>query len=216
MLLNVWTEIFLYIDHYRSEPRTCDREREKEVQNMAMSLSRMKFSSILGATAAIFALDSFFLTYMTSKGFYSKAENLMIGSLNVSVPLQWLPVFGVVILSLVTWYEAYYRLFPRRGMEVDALARFKLARAIAFSVTFFVIILYVPALLRSGWFWTTLSEMGKNTAAVRDFSNSLLNNIEPLVTTDELWLYSLSQILASALMVFGAWGLARTTRRVRK
>jgi hypothetical protein len=183
---------------------------------MAMRSSRIKLSSILGVTAVIFALDWLCLIYMTSKGFYLKTQNLMTGSLNVSVPLQWLPVFGVVFLSLVTWYEAYYRLFPRRGMEADPLARIRLARAIVFSLTLFVIFLYVPALLHSGWLWTSMSVMGKNVAAVRDFGNSLLSNMGSLLTMDELWLYSLSQILASAFMVFGAWVLARTARRVRK
>jgi hypothetical protein len=183
---------------------------------MSMRPSRIKLPSIFGVTALIFALDWFFLIYMTSKGFYSKAENLMIGGMSGSVPLQWLPVFGVVLLSLVTWYEAYYRLFPRRGMEVDPLARIRLARAIVLSMTMFVVLLYVPALLRSGWFWTGLSEIGKNIAAVRDFGNSLLSNTGSLFTMDELWLYSLSQILASTLMMLGAWTLARTARRARK
>lgn len=183
---------------------------------MAMRSSRIKLSSILGVTAVIFALDWLCLVYVTSKGFYLKTQNLMIDSLNISVPLQWLPIFGVTLLSLVTWYEAYYRVFPRRGMETDPLARIRLARAIVFSMTLFVIFLYVPALLHSGWFWTSLSEMGKNVSAVRDFGNSLLSNVESLITMDQLWLYSLSQILASTFMVFGAWALARTARRTRK
>jgi hypothetical protein len=183
---------------------------------MTMKPSRIKLSSILGVTVLIFALDWLFLIYVTSKGFYPKAQSLVIGSLSGSVPLQWLPMFGVVLLSLVTWYEAYYRLFPRRGMEVDPLARIRLARAIVFSLTLFVLFLYVPALLRSGYFWTSLSGMGKNIVAVRDFGNSLLSSIGSLYSMDPLWLYSFSQILASAFMVLGAWALARTVRRIRK
>jgi hypothetical protein len=183
---------------------------------MTMRPSGIKLPLILGVTVLIFALDWLFLIYMTSKGFYPKAQSLMIGSISSSVPLQWLPVLGVVLLSVVTWYEAYYRLFPRRGMEVDPLGRIRLARAIVFSLTLFAIFLYVPAMLRSGYFWTSLSGMGKNTVAVRDFGNSLLSSIGSLYSMDPLWLYSLSQILASAFMVLGAWALARTARRIRK
>jgi hypothetical protein len=187
-----------------------------EVPDMATTPSAIKLPSILGVSALIFVLDWFYLTYITSKGLDLKTQTFMISSLSVSVPLQWLPVFGLVLLSLVTWYEAYYRIFPRRGIEVDPLTRVRFVRAIVFSLTLFVLFLYVPALVRSGWFWTSLSDAGKSIAQVRDLGNSLLNNIGSLIRLDLLWQYSISQTLASGLMVLGAWAFARTARRVRK
>jgi uncharacterized membrane protein len=187
-----------------------------EVRDMATSASAIKLPSILGVSALIFVLDWFYLVYTSSKGFDLKTQTFMIGSLNVSIPLQWLPVFGVVLLSAVTWYEAYYRIFPRRGIEVDPMARLRFVRAIVFSLTLFVLFLYVPALVRSGWFWTSLSEAGKSIAQVREFGNWLLSNLGPLIGLDLLWQYSASQTFASALLVLGAWAFARTARRVRK
>ena len=67
----------------------------------------------------IFLLDWFYLTYVVSKGLELKTQTYALNNANLSVPLLWLPVFGVVLLSVVTWYEAYYRVFPRRGMEID-------------------------------------------------------------------------------------------------
>jgi hypothetical protein len=183
---------------------------------LATSSFTIKLSSILGVSVLIFLLDWFYLTYVTSKGLELKTQTLSLNSVNVSVQLQWLPVFGVVLLSLVTWYEAYYRLFPRRGMEIDPMGRMRLLRAIVFSTTLFILVLFVPALIRSNWFWSSLSTAGKGSVQVLDFGNSLLASVQSLITLNMLWQYSLSQTLAPAVMVLGVWVLSRVTRRVRK
>lgn len=183
---------------------------------MGTSSFAIKLSSILGVCVLIFLLDWFYLIYITSKGLDLKTQTFMLSSMSVSVPLQWFPVFGVVLLSLVTWYEAYYRIFPRRGIEIDPLARMRLARAVVLSLALFVLVLYIPSLIRSSWFWTSLSEAGKSTTQVRDFGNSLLSSVQSLIRLNLLWQYSISQTLAPAVMVLGAWALGRTARRVRK
>jgi hypothetical protein len=158
-------------------------------------------------------LDVFFLLYEVSHGLNLAQSSF---SSSIPIPLEWLPVIGVVLLSLVTWYEAYYRIFPRRGLEVDPLARIRLVRAILFSLTLFVLVLYVPALVRSSWFWATLGGTGKSITQLRDFDNSLLKSVRPLLTFDLIWQYASFQVLASLVMVLGAWAFARPTRRVRK
>ncbi len=168
----------------------------------------MQLSAILGVTALIFLLDLFFLFYETSHGL-NPAQSLASASL---IPIDWLPVIGVVVLSLATWYEAYYRIFPRRGFEVDPLGRIRLARAVLFSLTLFVLILYVPTLIRSSWFWGAMS----GVVQLHGFANALLNDVAPLLMFDLVWEYAGLQILAAAVMILGAWAFARTTRRVRK
>jgi hypothetical protein len=187
-----------------------------EVQHMAVSSFTIKLSSILGVSLVIFLLDWFYMAYLTSKGLELKAQALTFSGINLSLPLQWLPVLGIVLVSLVTWYEAYYRIFPRRGIEIDPLGRMRLVRAVVFSVTMFVLILYLPAILGSGWFWTIVSNASKSIAQVRDFGNSLLASARSLMWLDLIWQYSMSQALAAAVMVFGALVLGRATRRVRK
>jgi len=183
---------------------------------LATSSFTIRLSSILGVSVLIFLLDWFYLTYVISKGLELKTQTLTLSSVNVSVPLLWLPIFGVVLLSLVTWYEAYYRIFPRRGMEINPMGRMRLVRAIAFSTTLFILVLFVPAFIGSNWFWTGLSAAGKGSALVLGFGNSLLNGVQSLMTMNLLWQYSLSQTLAAAVMVLGVWALSRATRRVRK
>jgi hypothetical protein len=190
--------------------------RELEVRTLAMSSFTIKLSSILAVSVLIFMLDCFYLTYVVSKGLELKTQTYALNSVNLSVPLLWLPVFGIVLLSLVTWYEAYYRVFPRRGMEVDPMGRMRLMRAIAFSTTLFILVLFVPTIIRSNWFWSSLSAAAKGSAQILDFGNSLLNRVQSLMTMNLLWQYSLLQTLAPAVLVFGAWVLGRTTRRVRK
>ena len=193
------------------------RERRKlEVQPLGTSSFTIKLSSILGVSVLIFMLDWFYLTYETAKGLEPKTQMFTISSMNVSVPLQWLPICGVVLLSLVTWYEAYYRIFPRRGMEIDPMGRMRLVRAVAFSTTLFILVLFVPALFHSNWFWSSLSAAGRGSAQVLGFGNFLLNEVQSLITLNLLWEYSLSQTLAPAVMVLGVWALSRATRRVRK
>lgn len=181
-----------------------------------MSSFAVKVSSILGVSVVVFMLDLFYLTYMTTKGLEAKLQTIVLSGLSVSLPLQWLPVFGVVLLSLVMWYETYYRVFPRRGLEIDPLARMRLARVVVLSLTFFVLVLYLPALIGSSWFWISLSDTGRGVAQVQDFGNSLLYNFQSLMGLAVIWQYSVSQTLASAVMVIGAWALGRTTRRPRK
>lgn len=180
---------------------------------MAVRSRAMQLSSILGVTLLISLLDVFFLFYETSHGLNLTPSPT---SISIPIPLEWLPVIGVVVLSLTTWYEAYYRVFPRRGFEVDALGRIRLLRAVLFSLTFFVLVLYVPALIRSSFFWGTLAETGKSVTQLRDFGNSLLKSVGPLFTFDPVWQYASFQVLASLVMVLGAWTFARARRRVRK
>lgn len=187
-----------------------------ELPDLATSHFANKLSSILGVSVLIFLLDWFYLIYITSKGLELKTQTFTLSSMSVSIPLQWLPVFGVVLVSLATWYEAYYRIFPRRGIEIDPLARMRLVRAIVLSLALFVLVLYVPSLIRSSWFWTSLSGAGKSITQVRDFGNSLLNSVQSLILLNLLWQYSISQTLAPAVMVLGTWALGRTARRVRK
>ncbi len=96
------------------------------------------------------------------------------------------------------------------------MGRMRLVRAIAFSTTLFILVLFVPAFIGSNWFWTGLSAAGKGSALVLGFGNSLLNGVQSLMTMNLLWQYSLSQTLAAAVMVLGVWVLSRATRRVRK
>jgi hypothetical protein len=189
---------------------------EPEVHALATSSFTVKLSSILGISALIFLVDWFYLSYVVSKGLELKTPTYALNNVNLSVPLLWLPVLGVVLLSVVTWYEAYYRIFPRRGMEIDPMGRMRLFRAITFSTTLFVLVLFVPAIIRSNWYWSSLSAAAKGSAQILSFGNSLLNTVQSLITMNLLWQYSLSQTLAPAVLVLGAWVLGRTARRVRK
>jgi formate/nitrite transporter FocA (FNT family) len=174
----------------------------------------MQLSSILGVSVVIFLLDWFYLLYANSHGLEA-AQTPTVGGMSFPIPVQWLPVIGVVLLSLVTWYEAYYRVFPRRG-SIDPLGRIRLIRAIVFSIALFVLVLYVPSLLGSGWFWSHVSGTGKSVTQVRDFGNFILNSFGSLIGVDVLWAYSAAQVFASAVMVFGAFAFARAARRIRK
>jgi hypothetical protein len=164
----------------------------------------------------IFLLDLFYLIFMTFKGLDLKAQAFTIGNVSFAFPLQWLPALGVLLLSLVTWYEAYYRIFPRRGIDIDPLGRIRLARVVVFSVTLFVLVLYVPALIGSSWFWGSMSNGGRSVAQLLDMGNSLLTDFQSLLILDSVWQYSISQAVASLVMVLAAWALGRTVRRVRK
>jgi len=181
---------------------------------MAARSRTVQLSSILGGCAVISLLDWFYALYANSHGL-EPAHALTIKGMSSPIPVEWLPVVGVVLLSLVTWYEAYYRVFPRRG-SVDPLARVRLVRAIVFSVALFVIFLCVPTLLGSAWFWSSLSATGKSVTPIRDFGNSILKSFGSLIGLDVLWAYSIVQVLASMVMVLGAFVFARAERRVRK
>jgi hypothetical protein len=181
---------------------------------MAARSRTLQLSSILGVSAVIFLLDWFYLFYADSHGL-ERAQTPTVNGMSFPIPVQWLPVMGVVLLSLVTWYEAYYRVFPKRG-SIDPLGRIRLLRAIVFSTALFVFVLYVPSMLGSGWFWSHVSATGKSVTQIRDFGNFILNSFGSLIGVDMLWGYSTAQILAPAVMVLGAFAFARVARRIRK
>jgi hypothetical protein len=91
-----------------------------------------------------------------------------------------------------------------------------LLRAVVFSLAVFVLVLYVPYLIGSNWFWARISETGRSITQVHDFGLSLLNTVQSMMLMNQLWQYSLSQILAAAAMIFGAWAFARSARRQKK
>ena len=184
---------------------------------MSSRSSAMKWSSILGVTLLIVILDLFFIVYLSSYGLESRVQEIALGGLRTSIQIQWLPLLGVVLLSFVTWYETYYRIFPRRGtFEIDPLGRMRLIRAIVFSLAFFVWVLYIPYLIGSNWFWARISETGNSISQVRDFGHSLLGDVESMMRLSQVWQYSLSQTLAPAVMFLGAWAFGRAARRPKK
>jgi hypothetical protein len=184
---------------------------------MVSNATLYKLSAVFGVTALIVVLDWFYLLYITSYGLEQKVQQVTLGGFMFSLPLLWVPVAGIVLVSLVAWYEISTQLFPRRpSIEADSLAKLRLLRAIAFSVALFAIVLYVPYLVGSNWFWTRLSGAGKSFTQIRDFGFSLLGTAESLMAFSTLWQYSLSQNLATAVMVVAAWAFGRAARRPRK
>jgi len=183
---------------------------------MSSTSPTTRWATILGVTAAITLLDVLFTLYLISYGLETKAQQIALGGANFSVPLPWLPIIGVVLLSFVAWYEAYYRIFPRRGFEVDPLGRVRLLRAIVFSIALFACVLFIPYIIGSNWFWARIGETGRSVTQVRDFGLSLLKTVESAMLLNPLLQFSASQILAPAAMLFGVWIFGRSARRTKK
>lgn len=174
-----------------------------------------KLSSTVGVTVVVLLLDLLFVVYMTSHGLSPMTNELKIGA--VSLELQWLPVLGVLIVSLVAWYDAFTRIFPRWvGPEADPLARLRLIRVIVLSLAVFACFLFIPFLLGSNWFWDGASALSRSINQFRGVGNWLLNVEAPLLSLNPLWQYSITQILACGAMICFTWAFARPMRRLRK
>ena len=181
-----------------------------------MSKNPTKLSTVIGTTAVIFLLDWFYLAYMTSKGFGPKIHEFMLGSFKLSIPLQWLPLAGVVFVSFVLWYEVSCTIFPRRtAMEQDTLSNIRLLRAVVLSIAVFACVLYIPYIVGSDWFWTRLSG-ASSISQIRDIGLSLLNTDRAMMTLDQIWQYSISQSAALMGMVLFAWIFGRNPKRIRR
>jgi len=186
-----------------------------EVAVMASLSSVSKLSTIVGMTVVVFLVDWLYVLYITSHGFDLRTESFKIAGLSISVPLQWLPVIGIVIVAFVAWYDVSARIFPRRGFNIDPMGGLRLLRAVAVSLALFICALYLPYLIGSNWFWARLSDLSKSFSLIQSFSLALLSTDESAMSLDPLWQYSLSQVLAAAVMVFSAWFFARLTRHPR-
>lgn len=182
---------------------------------MAFLSSTAKLSTITGMTIVVFLVDWLYVLYITSHGFDLRTESLKLAGSSVSVPLQWLPVVGIVIVAFVTWYDVSARIFPRRGFNIDPIGGLRLLRAVAVSLALFICALYVPYLIGSNWFWARLSDLSRSFSSIQSFSLALLSTDESAMSLDPLWQYSISQVLAAAVMIFSAWFFARLARRPR-
>lgn len=201
---------FIATKCYRIEIST---QALQESFTLASKYNLMKVSSLAGVSAIILLLDWFYVLYITSHGLEIKAQALSIGSLTFSLPLEWLPVLGILLVSLVGWFDISGQIFPRRaGPEGDPLARVCLLRAITFSVMVFVCVLYIPYLFGSGWFWAGISRF----TSFHSFGLYFLRTQESLMAFNPLWKYSASQVLAAGAMIFTAWIFGRVVRRPRK
>ena len=181
-----------------------------------MPLNDRKFFVVISLTAAVFLLDWLYLAYITSHGFALKTNEFVLGSLKFSLPFQWLPVIGVVLVSLVVWYEVTAAIFPRRvALESDQLSNLRLVRVVVISLAAFVCVLYIPYIIGSDWFWAGMSSVS-SISQVRDSALSLLNTEKPVVELNPLWQYSISQTSALMIMILSACIFGRGTRRVRR
>ena len=183
---------------------------------MPKNSTSIKLPAVLGSTAIIFVLDWFYLAYMTSKGFEPKIHEFMLSTFKLAVPLQWLPVAGVILVSFVVWYEVSFTIFPRRtAMEEDTLSNIRLMRAIVLALAVFTCLLYIPYIVGSDWFWARLSG-ASSVPQIRDLGLSLLNTDQTLMALDQIWQYSISQSVALMGMVMAAWGFGRGPKRIRR
>jgi hypothetical protein len=161
------------------------------------------------------ALDVLLVLYVLAHGFSSTTGELHLDG--VSLQLQWLPVFGVVIVSIAALQDAFTRVFPRwLGPEADPIARLRLLRVVTVCLAAFACILYVPYLLGSNWFWLHLSHASRVLRQLEGFGTWLQGVESPILAWDPVWQYSLTEILASAALIFSIWILARPTRRPRR
>jgi hypothetical protein len=182
--------------------------------NLASNLAS-KVSAIAGVTLIIILLDLVFVFYVVSHGFVPATNEIMVGGINLQ--LQWLPLLGILIVSIAALHDAFTRIFPRwLGPEADPMARLRLMRVVAVCLAAFVCFMYVPYLLGSNWFWLHLSHASHAVGQLKGFGTWLENVEMPILTLDSVWQYSITQILASAALVFFAWALARPAKRPRK
>jgi hypothetical protein len=174
-----------------------------------------KVSAIAGVTLVVILLDLLLVFYAASHGFAPTANGIMVGGINLQ--LQWLPLLGILIVSVASLHDAFTRIFPRwLGPGADPMASLRLMRVLAVCLAAFVCFLYVPYLLGSNWFWLHLSHASHAVSQLQGFGTWLENVEMPILALDAVWQYSITQIVASAALVFFAWALARPAKRPRK
>jgi DNA-binding transcriptional regulator of glucitol operon len=172
--------------------------------------STMKSTAVVGVTVVILLLDLLGVTYATSHGLNVGAKSLA----GLTLPLQWLPVIGIALVSLVTWSEIFTRIFPRRAAPMpDPLVRLRLMRVIVIALAAFVCFLFIPYLLGSNWFWAKLSHLSRSISQLREFGNWLLGTEAQVTSLDAIWQYATLQTIATAAMILAAWVFTRPPRR---
>jgi hypothetical protein len=179
------------------------------------SNSTAKLLSVIGVTIIVLLIDFLSVLYATSHGLTFNGKSLSLDGF--ALALQWLPFIGVALVSLVVWYEAFARLFPRRaGPEADPLAYLRLLRVIVFALAAFACLLFIPYLLGSDWFWAGLSNASRSISQFRDFGTWLVGAETKFTGLDAIWQYSTLQILSVGAMVIVAWIFTRQPRRLKK
>ena len=181
---------------------------------MASNLSS-KFSSVLGVTLVAVLLDMLLVVYVSAHGLMSAGSGISLGGFNFQI--IWLPLFGVLFVALAASQDSFARIFPRwLGPGADPMGRLRFLRAVAISLMAFTCLLYVPYLLGSGWFWRHLSEASHLIRQLDGFGNWLENLELPILSMDPIWQYAITEVLASAALIFSMWILARPVRRPKR
>lgn len=182
--------------------------------NLASNLAS-KACSVLGATVIIILIDLLLMFYVLAHGFGSTSNGVIVGGINVQ--LQWLPLLGVLFVSLAAFYDAFTRVFPRwLKPEVDPIARLRFMRVVAVCVAAFTCVLYLPYLLGSSWFWLHLSHVSHLIHQLQGFGAWLENVEMPILSLNAVWQYAATQVLATATLVVFAWALARPAKRPKR
>ena len=159
-------------------------------------------------------LDLLLVLYVTAHGF-TPVNGLAVGGL--SIQLQLLPLFGILVVALAASADAFTRIMPRwLGPESDPMARLRFLRVVSLFLAAFVCLLYVPYLLGSNWFWLHLSHVSHLIGSLQGFGVWLENLELPILALSAVWQYSVTQVLASATLVLFAWALARPARRQKR
>lgn len=173
----------------------------------------LKLASTVGTTLVILLLDWLLLVHLTAHGLALKVEEVRIASFSLQVPLQWLPIIGLIIVSLAAWYEVSSRILPRwGGVKLDLLVKLRLARAALVSVVLFASVLYIPYVVGSNWFWTMMSGLSKSFSQLNSFALSMLRAEEPYMALNPLWKYSISQVLGAGTLMLVAAIFGRRAR----
>ena len=154
--------------------------------------------SAASLVATVILLQTFFVDYMSSRGFAAMNEQIEIGALQVTVPIVLLPALGVTLVILTSWMYAVDRTMRVR-MKVDLRRQrietvSRMVETGAWILWAYSLFLFIPYILGSNLFTTAVHNLSLNLPQLGQFFASAYENVISLMDLDLIWKLSLIHI----------------------
>jgi len=165
-------------------------------------------------------LQIFFIDYISSHGFSPRHEQIEIGALQATVPIVLLPALGVTLVILTSWMYAVDRTLRVR-MKVDLRRQrtetvSRMVETSAWILWAYSLFLFIPYILGSNWFITSVYHLSLNLPQLGQFFASAYESVISLMDLDLIWKFAISQNFAACSAAIFTAAYVRRQSRVKK
>lgn len=171
----------------------------------------MWYGFVLVLVTGTIGIYYLYLDYALRHGLEMRSEPLSLWGASFSFPLLSLPIIGLLAVSATIGIHQARQIATAPSDQM-VIRRWRVIRAILWPLFIFAVVLYVPAIVTSDWFWRAAATVSKVITQLAAPLEGLTATAQQIATFNSVQSLAAFQTIAVVLMVLGALVAVRVRR----